>query len=150
MKTSLQRRPLLEVLKESELDIFWLEGRFVAQVPSPLLLLERDHAAAVIAVAVALGVDAAAAGAVGVVGALQDVRKDSLASSSFWRWEMESLMVQRNQLGETRWINWSFVLPPRLLLLLSSAGLCREPAALRVLLACLHAWLGCLARGLLW
>ena len=68
METSLQRRPLLEVLKESELDIFWLEGRFVAQVPSPLLLLERDHAAAVIAVAVALGVDAAAAGAVGVVG----------------------------------------------------------------------------------
>ena len=67
METSLQRRPLLEVLKESELDIFWLEGRFVAQVPSPLLLLERDHAGAVIVVVV-LGVDAAAAGAVGVVG----------------------------------------------------------------------------------
>ena len=67
MKTSLQRRPLLDVLKESELDIFWLEGRFVAQVPSPLLL-ERDHAAAVIVAAVVFEVDVAVAGAVGVVG----------------------------------------------------------------------------------
>ena len=149
MKTSLQRRPLLEVLKESELDIFWLEGRFVAQIPSPLLLLERDHVAAVIAVAVVLEVDAAAAGAVGVVGGARGRAERPpgfvlvLAMGNGITFGTEE-PVGRDEMDK-------LVLPPASS---SSPQLdcveSREPAALRVLLACLHAWLGCLARGLLW